>query len=178
MAPCGKNRTVSLQKLPSPISSEENILGYEGEISLGKTACKAQETRKGIRLAFCFSCSCVHLSLPGLQCKFSLLLHGNHLLWDKSLREGKWERGQRLQFCLGWSLCRGWQLAGKCRFPACHCFNLLYSLVSQAQNTWCQGHVQECKYQYMSSWCASFADATTIQPQHRVMPSALHILTC
>lgn len=92
MAPCGKYRTVSLQKLPSPISSDENILGYEGEISLGKTACKAQETRKGIHLAFCFSCSCVHLSLPGLQCKFSLLfmetIYFETRVWGKGSERG------------------------------------------------------------------------------------------
>lgn len=62
MASCGNSSTVSLQKLPSSISLHENILRYEGQISVGKIACKVQETWKEIHLPFCFSCSYVCLS--------------------------------------------------------------------------------------------------------------------
>lgn len=54
MASCGKSSTVSLQKHPSSISSHENILRYEVQISVGKIACKVQETWKKNPSTFLF----------------------------------------------------------------------------------------------------------------------------
>lgn len=58
------------------ISSGENILRYEGK-SLPR---EAEETSKKLHLVFFFLFW--YSSLTNLQCKFPLVLHVNHLLWD------------------------------------------------------------------------------------------------
>ena len=179
MTSCGKNSTMSLQKLPSSISLDENVVRYEGEIWLGKIACKVQETWREIYLAFCFSRSYVHISFPGLQCKFSLLLHGNHLLWDNRVWGKGSERGAKGHSSVWAELCAGdGSLLGDAGF--------LPAIASTFSIHWWANHkTLGTKHMYKNASISIrllgvylFADASTIWPQHRVMPCTLHILTC
>lgn len=153
MASCGKKSTVSLQKLPSSISSDENILRFEEEFSLGKIPYKAQKTWKETHLAFCFHSSSANMYLAWVfSANYLFYMEAIYFETTEFERRGVRE-GPKAAVPFGLisvqGIAAGWAMRG---FPACHCFNL-FSLVSQAQNTWYKAHVQDCKY-----WRTSFVD--------------------
>lgn len=152
------------------ISSGENILRYEGK-SLPR---EAEETSKNLHLFLFFLFW--YSSLTNLQCKFPLVLHVNHLLWDVWI----WGKGSErvAEGCSSvWAeLCaRSGSWLGSAGF-------LSVPASASSIHQWAKHKTLGAKLTFKGaitntpSWCASSSDTATLWPQHRVMPCALHYL--
>lgn len=156
------------------VSSGENILRYEGEISSLWSTRNLKKTPSAF-LFFLFWCSC---SLSQVFSANSHFFYMKTIYFETSKFEGKGMReGPKAAVLFELSSARAGSWLGSAGF-------LSVTASASSIHQWAKHKTLGVKLTFKdsstnrASWCASSADTATMWPQHRVMPCALRILTC